>query len=80
MVDKRDASCLPGTRSRRQKHITSSAILQEAPKSAETKDAKKIAEEEDIPTRTCEKWLRDLVESSDLEKIKRGLYRKAHRY
>jgi hypothetical protein len=42
----------------------------------ETAEAIEAAEGEGIPERTCKKWLRDLVDSSDLEKIKRGLYRK----
>jgi DNA primase len=51
-------------------------FLQRLPDRFETAEAKEIAEEDEIPERTCEKWLRDLVEASDLEKIKRGLYRK----
>lgn len=48
-------------------------FLHELQATFKTAQAKRIAEKEDIPKRTCEKWLRDLV---DLEKIKRGLYRK----
>ena len=51
-------------------------FLERLPERFETSDAKEIAEANDIPERTCEKWLRDLTDSSDLEKIKRGLYRK----
>jgi hypothetical protein len=51
-------------------------FLERLPERFETSDAKEIAESNDIPERTCEKWLRDLTDSSDLEKIKRGLYRK----
>jgi hypothetical protein len=46
------------------------------PDEFETKEAKEIANAEDIPDRTCDKWLSDLVESSDLVRVKRGLYRK----
>ncbi len=51
-------------------------FLELLPERFETSDAKEIAESNDIPERTCEKWLRDLTDDSDLEKIKRGLYRK----
>lgn len=51
-------------------------FLERLPERFETSDAKEIAESNDIPKRTCEKWLRDLTDSSDLEKIKRGLYQK----
>jgi hypothetical protein len=49
---------------------------QRLPDQFQTAEAKQIAEEDEIPERTCEKWLRDLVDASELEKIKRGLYRK----
>ena len=52
-------------------------FLDRLPDRFETSDAKEIAASNDIPERTCEKWLRDLTDSSDLEKVKRGLYRKA---
>ena len=52
-------------------------FLESLPDRFETSDAKEIAASNDIPERTCEKWLHDLSDSSDLEKIKRGLYRKA---
>jgi hypothetical protein len=52
-------------------------FLESLPDRFETSDAKEIAASNDIPERTCEKWLRDLTDSSDLEKIKRGVYRKA---
>jgi DNA primase len=51
-------------------------FLQVLPDRFETAEAKEIAENEEIPERTSEKWLRDLLDSSELEKIKRGLYRK----
>jgi DNA primase len=51
-------------------------FLERLPDRFKTAEAKEIAEEDEIPERTCEKWLRDLVDSSDLEKIKRGLYQK----
>ncbi|PSQ96954.1 MAG: hypothetical protein BRD55_04765 [Bacteroidetes bacterium SW_9_63_38] len=52
-------------------------FLERLPDRFETSDAKEVAASNDIPERTCEKWLRDLTDASDLEKIKRGLYRKA---
>jgi hypothetical protein len=51
-------------------------FLELLPERFETSDAKDIAESNDIPERTCEKWLRDLTDDSDLVKIRRGLYRK----
>lgn len=51
-------------------------FLLKLPDRFKTAKAIEIAGDEDIPERTCKKWLRDLVDSSDLEKIKRGLYRK----
>ncbi len=51
-------------------------FLRMLPDEFETKEAKEIANAEDIPDRTCDKWLSDLVESSDLVRVKRGLYRK----
>jgi hypothetical protein len=51
-------------------------FLQRLPDRFETAEAKEIAQEDEIPERTCEKWLRDLVDGPNLEKIKRGLYRK----
>ena len=51
-------------------------FLDKLPNKFETAEAKEIAEEQEIPGRTCEKWLSDLTDSNDLEKIKRGLYRK----
>ena len=55
---------------------TTQRFLQCLPDQFKTATAKNVAEEEGIPERTCEKWLSELVDSSDLEKIKRGLYRK----
>jgi DNA primase len=51
-------------------------FLQRLPDRFKTAEAKEIAEEDEIPERTCEKWLRDLVDGPNLEKIKRGLYQK----
>jgi hypothetical protein len=51
-------------------------FLERLPERFETSDAKEIAESNDVPERTCEKWLRNLTDDSDLEKIKRGLYQK----
>jgi len=51
-------------------------FLDRLPERFETSKAVEIAGEEEIPKRTAKKWLSDLVESSDLDRIKRGLYRK----
>ena len=51
-------------------------FLQALPQEFRTSEAKDVAARDDIPERTCEKWLRDLVDSGSLEKIKRGVYRK----
>ncbi len=52
-------------------------LLQRLPDRFETAEAIEVAEEEEIPERTCKKWLRDLVDGPNLEKIKRGLYLKS---
>ncbi|MCS4195926.1 DUF3987 domain-containing protein [Salinibacter ruber] len=49
-------------------------FLDRLPERFETSKAVEIAGEEEIPERTAKKWLSDLVESSDLDRIKRGLY------
>jgi predicted transcriptional regulator of viral defense system len=51
-------------------------FLERLPEQFKTAEAKEIAEADEIPERTCEKWLTDLVGSGDLDRIRRGLYRK----
>ena len=51
-------------------------FLESLPDRFETSDAKEIAASNDIPESTMYKWLNDLQESGDAEKIRRGLYRK----
>ncbi len=51
-------------------------FLDKLPEEFKTAEAKQIAEDDEIPERTCEKWLTDLLEAGDLDRIKRGLYRK----
>jgi hypothetical protein len=51
-------------------------FFQRLPDEFQTAEAKAVADGEDIPGRTCEKWLRDLMEAGDLQKVKRGFYRK----
>ena len=41
-----------------------------------TADARAVASEEDVPHRTMYKWLNRLQDSSRVEKVKRGMYRK----
>ncbi|WP_263835311.1 hypothetical protein [Salinibacter sp.] len=51
-------------------------FLQRLPDRFKTARAKEIAEEDDIPGSTMFDWFNKLQESGDLEKVKRGLYRK----
>jgi hypothetical protein len=51
-------------------------FLHRLPDRFETADAKRIADEDEIPESTMYEWLNRLQESGDLDKIKRGLYRK----
>lgn len=51
-------------------------FLHRLPDQFETADAKQIAEDDEIPRRTLFDWLDKLQESGDLEKVKRGVYRK----
>jgi hypothetical protein len=51
-------------------------FLRRLPDEFRTREAKQIADEDDLPRSTFFDWLDKLQESGDLEKIKRGLYRK----
>jgi hypothetical protein len=51
-------------------------FLDKLPERFETSDAKEIAEVDDLAESTMFKWLNDLQESGDVEKLQRGLYRK----
>jgi len=51
-------------------------FLGRLPDRFETAEAKEIAEEDEIPRRTLFDWLDKLQESGDLERVKRGHYRK----
>ncbi len=51
-------------------------FLVNLPERFKTSEALEIAEADDIPERTSKKWLSDLVESGDLDRIRRGHYRK----
>jgi DNA invertase Pin-like site-specific DNA recombinase len=51
-------------------------FLDRLPDRFETSDAKEVAEANDIARRTLFKWLDNLQDSGDVEKIRRGLYRK----
>jgi hypothetical protein len=51
-------------------------FLDRLPERFETSDAKEIAEVDDLAESTMFKWLNDLQESGDVEKLQRGLYRK----
>jgi hypothetical protein len=51
-------------------------FLSRLPDEFRTAEAREIAEEDEIPESTMYDWLDRLQESGDLEKIKRGLYRK----
>jgi hypothetical protein len=51
-------------------------FLKQLPDQFKTKDAKEIAEENEIPRRTMFDWLDRLQESGTLERIRRGVYRK----
>ncbi|MCS4162580.1 hypothetical protein GGP94_003025 [Salinibacter ruber] len=51
-------------------------FLERLPERFKTSEALEIAEANDIPERTAKKWLSDLVESGDLDRIRRGHYRK----
>ncbi|MCS3955560.1 hypothetical protein GGP81_002091 [Salinibacter ruber] len=51
-------------------------FLKQLPDQFKTKDAKEIAEENEIPRRTMFDWLDRLQKSGTLEKVRRGVYRK----
>ena len=51
-------------------------FLERLPDQFKTSDAKEIAETDEIPESTMYEWFNRLQESGDLEKIRRGLYRK----
>lgn len=51
-------------------------FLRQLPDQFKTKDAKEVAEENEIPRRTMFDWLDRLQESGTLERIRRGVYRK----
>jgi hypothetical protein len=51
-------------------------FLERLPERFKTSEALEIADVDDIPERTAKKWLSDLTESGDLDRIRRGHYRK----
>jgi hypothetical protein len=54
-------------------------FLRSLPDAFETAEAKAIAADKEIPRRTLFDWLSKLQESGDLERVKRGTYRKTQR-
>lgn len=52
-------------------------FLARLPDKFHTSKAKDVAQAQEVAERTCEDWLKKLVEAGDLERVRRGLYQKS---